>query len=103
LFGAAVAGLAGGLYASRLNTLTFGFPQEFEGSIMFLAMIILGGLGSIRGAVLGAVLIGLVNKVLTPLLAATLPDLDKATFLLFGLTLVLMMLLRPQGLLPEET
>jgi branched-chain amino acid transport system permease protein len=101
--GAGIAGLGGGLYAARLGTLSWSFPQDFNGSIMFLAMCILGGLGSIQGSILGATMIGLFNKIVTPILASNVPGLEHAQFLLFGLTLVLMMRLKPQGLLPEET
>lgn len=103
VLGALIAGLGGALYASKLGMVTCTFPQDFNGSVMFLAMCILGGLGSIQGSILGAVLIGLFNKVLTPALSGRVSGLEHAQFLLFGLTLVVMMRLRPQGLLPEET
>ncbi len=124
---AAVAGLAGALYASYIYTLNLSFPLDFNGSIMVLAMVILGGVGSIRGALVGGLALGVVNLILIPKLIdasnmflkptlaawlAELPwlwtrlepwlDLSKAQFLLFGLTLVLMMLLRPEGLIPEQ-
>lgn len=125
--GAAIAGLAGALYASYIYTLNLSFPLDFNGSIMVLAMVILGGVGSIRGALVGGLALGSVNLILIPklidvmqgsvrpALASALAgypwlwtsiegwlDLSKAQFLLFGLTLVLMMLLRPEGLIPEE-
>lgn len=115
--GALIAGLAGALYASYIYTLNLGFPLDFNGSIMVLAMVILGGIGSLRGAVVGGLTLGLVNLVFTPAAIdyvnanllprlspamANLVDPSKAQFLLFGLTLVVMMLGRPQGLLPEQ-
>lgn len=122
---AAVAGLAGALYASYIYTLNLSFPLDFNGSIMVLAMVILGGVGSIRGAVLGGLALGSFNLIVIPKLidwmqTAVSPalarllnpglwkfiepwlDLSKAQFLMFGLTLVAMMLWRPEGLLPEE-
>lgn len=124
---AAVAGLAGALYASHIYTLNLSFPLDFNGSIMVLAMVILGGVGSIEGALVGGLALGCVNLILIPKLIdlmqtslkpglavalANFPavwsrlegwlDLSKAQFLLFGLTLVLMMLLRPEGLIPER-
>lgn len=105
VLGAAVAGLAGALYASYIFTLNLSFPLDFNGSIMVLAMVILGGVGSIRGAVLGSLALGSINLILIPKLidlTSSTFDLSKAQFLLFGLTLVLMMLLRPEGLLPEK-
>jgi branched-chain amino acid transport system permease protein len=107
--------------------LNLSFPLDFNGSIMILAMVILGGVGSIRGAVVGGLALGCINLILIPklidlmqvqirpALAAALGgtgwlwtnlegwlDLSKAQFLMFGLTLVLMMLLRPEGLIPER-
>lgn len=127
VLGAAVAGLAGGLYASYLGTLNLAFPFDFNGSIMVLAMVILGGVGSIRGALVGGLALGAINLIaipklidlvqlhVQPALARALADspalwgrlepwldLSKAQFLMFGLTLVLMMLWRPEGLIPEQ-
>jgi branched-chain amino acid transport system permease protein len=122
---AGLAGLAGGLYASYIYTLNLSFPLDFNGSIMVLAMVILGGVGSIRGAVLGGLALGTFNLIvipklidlmqtsLSPALARAMSptvwkwlepwlDLSKAQFLMFGLTLVAMMLWRPEGLLPEQ-
>jgi branched-chain amino acid transport system permease protein len=125
--GSAIAGLAGGLYASNLYTLNLAFPLDFNGSIMILGMVILGGTGSPGGVLLGGVVLGALNLIVTPAcidlfnrnvlpsLSASLQgspwllkhleplfDLSKAQFLIFGLTLVLVMLLRPQGILPEQ-
>ena len=127
VLGAAVAGLAGALYASYLGTLNLAFPFDFNGSIMVLAMVILGGVGSIRGSLIGGLTLGVLNLIcipklidvvqvhVEPRLATALADsprlwgvlepwldLSKAQFLMFGLTLVLMMLWRPEGLLPEQ-
>ncbi|ODT75634.1 hypothetical protein ABS71_04220 [bacterium SCN 62-11] len=125
--GAAVAGLAGALYASYIGTLNLAFPFDFNGSIMVLAMVILGGVGSIRGALVGGLALGVLNLIcipklidvvqvhVQPMLARALSDspalwaqiepwldLSKAQFLMFGLTLVMMMLMRPEGIIPEE-
>jgi branched-chain amino acid transport system permease protein len=124
---ALIAGFAGALYASYIYTLNFAFPLDFNGSIMVLAMVILGGVGSLPGALVGGFTLGFLNLVVTPnlidwvnanvrpglvgslqgspgLLAVLEPflDLSKAQYLIFGGTLVAMMLLRPQGLLPEQ-
>jgi branched-chain amino acid transport system permease protein len=125
--GAAVAGFAGALYASYIGTLNLAFPFDFNGSIMVLAMVILGGVGSIRGALVGGLALGVLNLIcipklidlvqvnVQPALAKALSgspalwaqiepwlDLSKAQFLMFGLTLVMMMLLRPEGIIPEK-
>lgn len=126
-FSALIAGFAGALYASYIYTLNFAFPLDFNGSIMILAMVILGGVGSLSGALVGGFTLGFLNLVITPnlidwvnnnlrpsllssledfprLLTVLEPflDLSKAQYLIFGGTLVAMMLLRPQGLLPER-
>jgi branched-chain amino acid transport system permease protein len=72
-------------------------------------MIILGGLGSIWGVVLGAVVLSLVNTWLIPDVINDVPstfgldfDLTELGFGIFGFVLVIMMVLRPQGLVPER-
>lgn len=91
--GASVGGLAGAFYAGKLNTI---YPKDFDiaKSILFLAAIVLGGLGNRWGAIIGAFLV------------AYLPERfrfvsDKRT-LFFGLALMIMMIFRPQGLLPRR-
>ena len=70
---------------------------------------ILGGLGSIWGAVLGAVTLTFINFYLLPDVLNGLPghlglnfDMTQITFAIYGFLLVMMMILRPQGLLPER-
>jgi branched-chain amino acid transport system permease protein len=82
---------------------------EFSFSIFVLAMIILGGLGSIWGVVLGAVVLSFINTYFIPGPFKSLPhtfgldfDLTDLSFGIFGFLLVIMMVLRPQGLLPER-
>lgn len=111
--GASFSGLAGVIYASWLS---FAAPSQFEfsTSVLLLAMVILGGLGNIWGVIIGGLLLGLFDRVLTVNLGKWINSLGEATnldlpavnltqsrFGIFGLTLVLMMLLRPQGLLPN--
>jgi branched-chain amino acid transport system permease protein len=85
------------------NQFQFGF------SIFILAMVILGGLGSIWGTVIGAVLLALVNNRLIPDVLDDAPskiglnfNVTDLSFGIFGFVLVLMMVLRPQGILPER-
>ena len=72
-------------------------------------MIILGGLGSIWGVVLGAVVLSILNNYLIPDVINDVPgqlgldfDATQITFAIYGFLLVMMMILRPQGLLPER-
>ena len=111
--GAAVAGLAGALYAANLTTTAEPNTYDFNYSIMVLCCVIIGGLGSIRGVLLGAaVLLGFDNvlsPLLTRLLQRALPSASDnvlASFsnwrwLIFGVALILMMRLRPEGLWPS--
>lgn len=111
--GGAFGGIAGtflGPYFSSVNANQFMFGF----SIFILAMVILGGLGSIWGVVIGAVLLSFVNYWLIPDVLdgegvrGILTDLgltftfSEVTFGVFGFVLVLMMVLRPEGILPER-
>lgn len=89
--GAALAGLGGAIFAVMLGSV---FPHSFSLliSINVLALIIVGGLGSIPGVILGSVaLIGLPEL---------LREFGEFRFLVYGAALVAMMLLRPEGLWP---
>jgi branched-chain amino acid transport system permease protein len=106
--GAAFAGIAGAFLGSYLNTVNAD-QFLFSFSIFVLAMIILGGLGNIWGVVLGAVVLSFANTYLIPDVLNDLPskvgltfDLTELSFGIFGFVLVIMMVLRPEGLLPER-
>ena len=91
--GAALGGLSGFLFASRQG---FIEPNQFNAnlSILFVAMVVVGGSGNMAGAALGAVLLAYLPE--------RFRDFAEYRFLVFGLALVLVMLLRPQGLLPSK-
>ena len=106
--GAAFGGVAGAFLASLLNTVNADQFQFFF-SILVLAMVILGGLGSIWGVVIGAIVLSILNNYLIPDVINTVPgkigldfDMTQITFAIYGFLLLLMMILRPQGLLPEK-
>jgi branched-chain amino acid transport system permease protein len=86
----AMAGVAGGLFAHYLmyvHTNSFTFLKSFE----IIIMIVIGGLGSISGSVLGAVLfIGLTEG---------LREFAQYRMILFSLLLIVIMIVRPQGIL----
>lgn len=89
---AATGGLAGAIFASKLGTI---FPNSFGllVSINVLSLIIVGGMGSIPGVIVGAlVLIGLPEL---------LREFDEFRLLLYGALLIVMMLARPEGLWPS--
>lgn len=95
--GAFFAGIAGSLYA---HYITFIDPSSFTmmESITILLMVIFGGLGSIAGSVVGAVLLVVIPELLR---FVGLPSSVAAPLrqMMYGLLLVLLMLWRPQGLL----
>jgi len=107
--GAAFGGMSGAFLASYQNTVNAD-QFEFAFSIFVLAMVILGGLGSIWGVVFGAIALSFINTnlipdVLTPRAQDIFGqgfDLSELSFGIFGFLLVIMMVLRPQGLLPER-
>ena len=90
--GAGFAGLAGAIFGSRVGSV---FPNSFELliSINVLAIIIVGGVGSLPGVVLGAfVLVGLPEL---------LREFVEFRLLIYGVLLIVMMLVRPEGLWPS--
>jgi branched-chain amino acid transport system permease protein len=106
--GAAFGGISGTFLGSYLNTVN-SEQFQFSFSIFVLAMIILGGLGNIWGVVLGAVVLSFANTYLIPDVLNEVPakvglnfDLTELSFGIFGFLLVIMMVLRPEGLLPER-
>ncbi len=111
--GAALAGAAGCLYATNLTTTAEPNTYDFNYSIMVLCCLIIGGIGSIRGAILGAALLLGFDNVVSPLVTRGLQavigggsDNVLASFtnwkwIVFGSALVAMMRLRPEGLWPE--
>ena len=111
-FSAFYAGIAGGLYAFVLR---FIEPEVFSllMSIMFLAMVVVGGLGSITGSVVGAILLSwldlqLRNILDVPLLGAWLESLSRSffsitgvsniQFIVFGTIMILIIIFEPLGL-----
>ena len=91
--GACTAGMGGVIYASQV---TFISPPTFNilQSILILSMVVIGGMGSIKGAIAGAALVVLLPEIFR--------ELEAYRFFVFGLALVLVMIFRPQGLLPSK-
>lgn len=91
--GAALGGISGFLFASRQG---FIEPNQFNAqlSILFVAMVVVGGAGNMAGVALGAFLLAYLPE--------RFRDFAEWRFLVFGLALVLVMLLRPQGLIPSR-
>ena len=122
--GAAFSGFAGTYYGAKLSLVSpenFGFSV----SITVLVMVVLGGMGNIPGVMAGSLLVYYVIFMLLPMLPDTVTSLvnsiglsslaqqsgdwpgigefvSRLKFLIFGLILVVVMLVRPQGLIPSR-
>jgi branched-chain amino acid transport system permease protein len=106
--GAAFGGISGA-FLGAYNALVFPDEFQFGFSVFVLAMVIVGGLGSIWGVVLGALLLANINYYLIPDVINSLPgdfglnfSLSELNVAIFGFLLVIVMVLRPQGLIPER-
>ncbi|HEV8672328.1 MAG TPA: branched-chain amino acid ABC transporter permease [Candidatus Limnocylindria bacterium] len=112
--GASFSGFAGTLWASYLQVIA---PEQFgfDVSIFVLSMIILGGLGNIGGVIAGGLMLGFLDRILFDWINGfvhslggaignddlRLMDVSRSRQLIFGITLVVMMLVRPEGLFPS--
>lgn len=122
--GATFSGFAGAFYGAYIGAI---FPSvfDFSVSVIVLCMVILGGLGNITGVLLGCIIIMAADRLYLPQLAQVLKSLLNTSVLpnianpalkdflatsvdpiqmrlfLFGLTLVVMMIIRPEGLVPS--
>ena len=122
--GATFSGFAGAFYGAYIGAI---FPSvfDFSVSVIILCMVILGGLGNITGVILGCIIIMAADRLYLPQLAQVLKSLLNTSVLpnianpalkdflatsvdpiqmrlfLFGLTLVVMMIIRPEGLVPS--
>ncbi|MBF0367151.1 MAG: branched-chain amino acid ABC transporter permease, partial [Oligoflexia bacterium] len=94
----ALAGVAGVCFAfseGYLSTQTFTFVKSFE----IIAMNVIGGLGSLSGAILGGAMLSLLPEVLRKVQDFTGVDIRMV---LYALTMILIMILRPKGLLGQK-
>jgi branched-chain amino acid transport system permease protein len=110
--GATFSGFAGSIFAAKLTAITPG-AFEFNVSIMLLCMVILGGMGSIPGVIAGGIVITLFDRIFLAQLtnwtralggalgidALTTVDFTLWRWFFFGLGLVVMMILKPGGLI----
>lgn len=118
--GAFFAGIAGAFHAAKLGGVS---PNEFSfgDSVIYLAMVVIGGIGSIPGVIVGALLVYSLNEFLLAQLDSLATDPTNALFgikgaivhiipsftfgnirnLIFGVVLVAIMIFRPEGLIPS--
>ncbi len=106
--GAAFGGISGAFFASYLGVVNAA-QFQFSFSIFIFAMVVLGGLGSIPGVVAGAIALSVLNNYLLPDVLYDLPgtlglefDLSAISSGIYGVIIVVVMLLRPQGLVPSR-
>ena len=109
--GAALAAVGGALIASQLSSTGEPANYDFQMSILALCIVIVGGIGSITGVMVGAIVMVGLNNVVLPIATQSLQNAgigstqnvltspDNYKFLLFGLALVLMMRYRPDGII----
>jgi branched-chain amino acid transport system permease protein len=91
--GACTAAVGGVIYAEQVNFInppTFSVLQ----SILILSMVVIGGMGSIPGAILGAIVV--------VLLPEAFREFDEYRFFVFGVAVVVVMIFRPQGIWPSK-
>jgi branched-chain amino acid transport system permease protein len=108
--GGVFGGLAGSIYGSFINGI-FPTSFSFQISVIVLVMVIVGGMGNIWGVIVGASLIAWLNFIglqkIGNLLNDGIPgsahdvDITKYKYGLFGILLILMMLFRPEGIIPS--
>lgn len=118
--GAFFAGIAGAFHAAKLGQVS---PDNFSfgDSVIFLAMVVIGGIGSIPGVIVGALIVYALNEFLLAQLDTFATDPSSIFFgiktaiihfipsftfgnvrnLIFGLVLVMIMIFRPEGLIPS--
>ncbi|HXZ04913.1 MAG TPA: branched-chain amino acid ABC transporter permease [Ktedonobacteraceae bacterium] len=118
--GAFFAGIAGAFHAAKLGQVS---PDNFSfgDSVIFLAMVVIGGIGSIPGVIVGAILVYALNVFLPAQLDASAADPTSVFYginnaivhfipgfsfgnvrnLIFGALLVVIMIFRPEGLIPS--
>lgn len=87
---AVITGLAGGFYATLVSYIDHN-SFSFDISILILSIVILGGMGTLRGMFLGSIILIVFPEVARPLM--------EWRFVVYGLVLILMMRFRPQGVL----
>jgi branched-chain amino acid transport system permease protein len=104
--GAAFGAISGAFLASYLGFVNAD-QFKFSFSIFIFTMVVLGGLGSISGVVVGAIILSVVDSYLLPDVLSDLPgkvglefNLSAISSGIYGAILVVVMLLRPHGLMP---
>jgi branched-chain amino acid transport system permease protein len=95
--GASTAGVAGVVYAQQASYVS---PDNFDlmTSFLIVAIVVLGGMGSIAGSIVGAFVVAIAPEVLRTALSGS----QEYRYLLFGAVLIAVMIFRPQGIVPSR-
>jgi branched-chain amino acid transport system permease protein len=90
VLGAVIAGMAGSFFSTYVHYVN---PDNFNymESVVILTMVVLGGVGSIPGVIIGAAIL--------TILPEALRDISTYRYAIYGILLVLMMIIRPQGMI----
>lgn len=101
----AAIGALGGCFIAQFQVNISAPFFEFWESILILCMVVLGGMGSIRGAMIGAAILGSLGEILREILTqfTEYPELAGSRYLIFGIVLILLMRFRPGGLVYKKT
>jgi len=93
VIGAALAGVAGNIYASKLMIVS---PESFSfmESCMMFSIVLIGGMGSVPGVLIGAAAISLFPEIFRPM--------AQYRMLFFGAAMIMMMIFRPGGIWPRK-
>jgi len=106
--GAALAGLAGALYAASFDSTNGPDSYTFGRSITVLCFLIIGGMGNLRGAIAGTFILMGYDNLVTPAIDELIQGsgssfrFSTVKLVVFGLALILMMRFRPEGLFPSR-
>ncbi|KNF07475.1 ABC-type branched-chain amino acid transport system, permease component [Gottschalkia purinilytica] len=94
VLGSAIAGIAGGFFASFIHYVN---PDNFTymESVVILTMVVLGGVGSIPGVIIGATVLAVLPEALR--------DIATYRYAIYGILLVMMMIIRPQGMISMDS
>lgn len=98
---AGIAGFAGSLYAYYSNVIS---PESFlfMQSVIVVCMVVLGGMGSIPGVILGAIVLQALPQLIREAAGAARSEFEVYRMLIFGILIVVMVIFRPEGLLPDK-
>ena len=98
---AGIAGFAGSLFAYYSNVIS---PESFlfMQSVIVVCMVVLGGMGSIPGVIIGAIVLNALPQLIRQAAGAARSEFEVYRMLIFGILIVVMVIFRPEGLLPDK-